>query len=406
MAVECEDSRAHDAPPIAEVSPRRAVGALVALSIATFCYVTTELLPVGLLTLIADDLDMSRSHTGLLVTAYATVVVIASIPLTRRTQRIPRRWLLSVTLGLFAAATLMASLASTFPLLLAARLLTGLTQAMFWSVVIPAAAGLFPPLVRGKVIARMAIGTSLAPVLGVPAATWLGQQAGWRVSFLVMAVAGLATAAAVLALMPTVPPLAAATARGSAPDTGRYVNLVVVTILSVTGFFAAYTYITPFLLDVSRFPAASLSALLLVAGVAGLCGTVAVGTVLDRHPRGTLLVPLGLISLWLAGLYVFGPAKAAAVGLLMMLSFTFSALPPAISARTLHVAPGSTDLASAGISSAFNVGIAGGSLLGGLIVAGMGARSVALAGALLMAAALTVMLVESQMATSPAAKAG
>ncbi|HEX6683411.1 MAG TPA: MFS transporter [Candidatus Limnocylindrales bacterium] len=385
--------------------PVRATGALITLSVATFCYVTTELLPVGLLTLIAADLGLSHSRVGLLVTAYAGVVVLASIPLTRLTQRVPRRWLLAVTLGLFSGATLVSALASDFSQLLAGRLLAGLTQALFWSVVTPAATSLFPPLVRGRVIARMAIGTSLAPVLGVPAATWLGQQAGWRAPFVVMAVAGLAAGAAVLALMPTIRPSQAATALGSAPDMGRFVNLTLVVILGVTGFFTAYTYITPFLLDVGGFPEAALSVLLLVAGAAGLCGTLFVGTVLDRYPRGTLLVPLGLISLWLAGLYLSGPAKAASVGLLVLLCFTFSALPPAFASRTLQVAPGSTDLASAATGSAFNAGIAAGSSLGGLLVAGPGPRGVALAGALLVAAALAVMLAESRMASRAGADA-
>lgn len=378
----------------------RATIALVVLSVATFCYVTTELLPVGLLTQIADDLGLSHSATGLLVTAYAAAVVLASIPLTRLTQRVPRRWLLAATLGVFSGATLFSAFASSFAGLLAGRLLTGVTQGLFWSVITPAATSLFPPPVRGRVIARMAIGTSLAPVLGVPAATWLGQQAGWRTPFVVMAAVGLAAALAVLALMPTIAPAEAATARGSAPDLGRFLNLTLVVILGVTGFFTAYTYITPFLVDVGGFRESTLSVLLLVAGAAGLCGTLFVGTVLERHPRATLLVPLGLISLWLTGLYLSGPVQVAAVGLLILLCFTFSALPPAFSSRTLQVAPGSTDLASAGISSAFNIGIAAGSFLGGLLVAGPGPRGVALAGALLVAAALGVMLAESRMARS------
>lgn len=404
--VEREAARPRTVDPPGEVPTRRAWAAVTVMSIATFCYVTTELLPVGLLTVIADDLQVSRSRIGLLVTAYAAVVVVSSLPLTRLTQRVPRRWLLSVTLGVFAGAMVLSTVAAGYPLLLVSRLVTGLTQAMFWSVVIPAAAGLFPPLVRGKVIARMAIGTSLAPVAGVPATTWLGQQAGWRTPFLVMAGVGLLTGLAILVLVPTVRPQESSTARGSAPDAGRYANLLLVTILGVTGFFAAFTYVTPFLLDVSGFPESALSGVLLAIGAAGLCGTLAVGAVLDRHPRATLMVPLGVISLGLLTLYVAGPWPAAAVALLMLISFTFSFLPPAISARTLHVAPGSVDIASAGTGTAFNLGIAGGSLLGGLLVAEAGARSLVVAGSLLLAAAFVVMLAETRMASRPAPLSG
>ena len=381
----------------AEVSPRQATGALIALSVAAFCYVTTELLPIGLLTLISADLRLSPSRIGLLVTGYAAVVVVASIPLTQVTRRVPRRWLLAGTLCVFAGSTLMAALAPGYSFLLAARLVTGLTQAMFWSVVIPAAAGLFPAQVRGRVVARLAIGTSLAPVVGVPAGTWLGQQAGWRAPLLVMAAVSLAAAVTVTVLVPTVAPREQSTARGSAPHRGRYAVLVIVTILGVTGFLTTYTYITPFLLDVSRFPPVALGPLLLSGGVAGLAGTLAVGAFLDRRPRAALVIPLAVLTAALFALFGLGVAKVAAVAVLAVACFAFSALPPAIGARTLHVAPGSTDLASAGTGSAFNLGIAAGSLLGGVLVADVGPRSVALVGALLTAAAFAVMASESRL---------
>ena len=185
-----------------EVSLRRAWAALVVLSFAAFVFITAELLPIGLLTLIAPDLDRSRSQVGLLVSGYAVVVVLASVPLTRLTQRIPRRGLLGVTLALFAAANAVAALASTYAVLAGARLVTALTQALFWSVARPTVTGPFPVAVRGRVVALFSTGPALAPVLGVPLGTWLGQQAGWRAPFAVMAGVGLATAVAVSLLIP------------------------------------------------------------------------------------------------------------------------------------------------------------------------------------------------------------
>jgi DHA1 family L-arabinose/isopropyl-beta-D-thiogalactopyranoside export protein-like MFS transporter/DHA1 family inner membrane transport protein len=376
------------------VTGRRATGALVALSIAAFSYVTTEILPVGLLTLMADDLGRSRSEIGLLVTGYAVVVVLASLPLTRITQRVPRRLLLGVALGVFVAATAASALARSYELLLAARLATALTQALFWSVVGATATGLFPARVRGRVIARLSIGNALAPVLGVPTGTWLGQQAGWRAAFLVMAAVNLVTWLAVVALVPTFAPEDGGAARGTAPDTRRYGILVLGTTLGVTGAMTAYTYITPFLLDVSRFAAPALGPLLLVSGVAGVAGTVTIGTILDRHPRAAVIAPLAVITGALAGLYLLGAVRPAAVAMLALTGLSFSALAAAVGSRTLQVAPGSTDMAAAGISSAFNVGIAGGSLLGGVLIAAAGVRSVALAGAVLTAAALAAVVAE------------
>ena len=126
------------------------------------------------------DLDVSPSAVGLLVTYYGLVVVVASLPLTHVSRRVPRRLLLSGLLAVFVLATWMSAAASRHRVLLAARVVTALSQALFWSIVVPTAAGLFPPRVRGRVIAVVFAGSSLAAVLGLPVGTWLGQQAGWR----------------------------------------------------------------------------------------------------------------------------------------------------------------------------------------------------------------------------------
>jgi predicted MFS family arabinose efflux permease len=377
--------------------------ALLALSVGTFVYVTTEVLPIGLLTVIATDLGRSPSEVGLLVTGYAAVVVLASLPLTRLTRRLPRRYLLAGTLGVFVAGTLVTATAVSYSMLLAARLLIGLSQALFWSVVIPTAAGLYPPRVRGRVIARLGIGTSLAPVVGVPAGTWLGQQAGWRVAFLVLAGAGLATGLAMLATLPPGAPPEGEAARGSEPDARRYALLAVTAALGVTGFLTAYTYVTPFLLDVTGFSQGAVGPVLFLTGVAGVAGTLVAGAFLDRHPWAALAVPLAVLACALLGMFAAGTVKPAAVAMLATTGMAFSALAAALQYRTLQVAPVSTALAGAGISSAHNVGIAAGSLLGGQLAAGAGVRSVAVAGAGLTALALAV-LVCDPLLSRPAAR--
>ncbi|MFC6021806.1 MFS transporter [Plantactinospora solaniradicis] len=379
---------------LSATSDRRAVGALTALSVAAFGYVTAEMLPIGLLTVMAADLDRSRAEIGLLVTGYAVVVVTASVPLARLTQRVPRRMLFAGTLGVFAAAMLVSALAQSYQVLFVARLLIALTQALFWSVVVPTAASLFGPEVRGRVVARMGLGPALGPVLGVPVGTWLGQQAGWRAAFAVLAGIGLVTCAVVTALLPAGPPPRGAAARGSAPDRRRYAFLLFATAVGVTGTLTVQTYITPFLVDVSGFAAATLGPLLLIAGLAGLGGTLVVGRFLDRHPWAAMAAPLLLITAALLGLYALGQFKVPTVALLAVAAAAFSALAVAVQYRVLQVAPVSTDVASAGAGSAFNVGIAAGALLGGVLVEGAGVRLVALAGGLLTAIAAVILLAE------------
>ena len=161
--------------------PPAAVGALAVLGASAFCFVTGETLPVGLLPVISASLHTSLSATGLLVTVYAVVVVLVSAPLTHLTRHVPRRYLLSGLLGVFVVGTLAAAAAPSYWWLMAARVVTALSQAVFWSIAPVAAAGLFPPEKRGRALAGVLAGAPLAVLFGVPAGTWMGQQAGWRV---------------------------------------------------------------------------------------------------------------------------------------------------------------------------------------------------------------------------------
>ncbi|TNH29926.1 MFS transporter [Micromonospora orduensis] len=381
-----------------ELSPRRAWAVLVALSLAAFAFITTELLPVGLLTRIAPDLGRSRSQVGLLVSGYAIVVVLASVPLTRLTQRIPRRQLLGVTMLLFAAANAAAAFAQTYAVLAGSRLVTALAQALFWSIATAAVTGHFPVAVRGRVVALFATGATLAPVLGVPLGTWLGQQAGWRSAFAVLAGVGLVIAAAVLVLLPSYPPAAGGAARGTAPDGRRFALLLIATAFGIGGFMTLQTYVTPFLLDVSGFADAVLAPLLFVSGAAGVVGTLAAARTLDSRPVTSLLTPLAIGTASLFGLYALGALRPGVVALLAGFGLAYAAFGSAVQSRMLQLAPGSTDIASAGVSTAFNAGIAGGSLFGGALLPSSGARPLALVGGLLTLVALMLLAVDARRA--------
>ncbi|MET7862933.1 MFS transporter [Micromonospora taraxaci] len=387
------------------MSLNRARAVLVALSLGAFAFITTELLPVGLLTHIAPDLDRSRSQVGLLVSGYAIVVVLASVPLARLTQRIPRRHLLGVTMLLFAAGNATAALAPTYGVLAGSRLVTALAQALFWSVATATVTGPFPVAVRGRVVALFAAGATLAPVLGVPLGTWLGQQAGWRVAFAALAGVGLVTAAAVFVLLPSYPPAAGGAARGTAPDGRRFLLLLVATALGIGGFMTLQTYVAPFLLDVSGFADAMLAPLLFVSGAAGVVGTLAAARTLDRWPVVSLLTPLSIGTASLFGLYALGALQPGTAALLAGIGLGYAAFGSAVQNRMLHLAPGSTDMASAGVSTAFNAGICGGSLLGGALLSASGARPLALAGGSLTLVALALLVVDARRGHAGAAPA-
>ncbi|MFY1575926.1 MFS transporter [Verrucosispora sp. WMMD703] len=372
----------------------RAIGALIALSTSAFCYVAMETLPIGILSLIAADLNVSVSHTGLLVTGYAVTVAIVSVPLTYLTQRVPRRRLLTVLLGVLVIATLVSAAARDYQVLLWARVVVALTQALFWAVVAPAAAGMFPLRVRGKVTAVVFAGASLGPMLGVPAGTWLGQQLGWRAAFLALAGLALAAFVAIVTLMPSTPMMATHAFTGTSPDTRRYVTVVLATALSVGGLFTAFTYTAVFLTDVTGFAPAAVGLLLLARGLADFAGISVGGIASDRNQRAAMLMPVLLLAVALLEMFVLADSTPATGVLLALTGFAMGALTPALQNRVLEVAPGRSDLAAAGNSAAFNVGIAGGSLLGALLLPGYGVRSTALVGGLLAIAALAVLLAE------------
>jgi predicted MFS family arabinose efflux permease len=383
-------------PPQTSAAPavdrRRAVAALIALSFATFAFVTTEILPSGLLTLMAPDLGRSTAQIGLLVTGYALVVVVASVPLAHATRRVPRRFLLAGTLAVAAAALLWSALAPSYGQLLAARLVTALAQALFWSVVAAAATGVFPPYERGRMVSRLMVGNAVAPVLGVPFGTWLGYLAGWRAAFLVMSGVCLLVGVAVAALVATVPPEQGGAARGAAPSARNFVLVLVVTALLVTGGLCTFTFVTQYLIEVTGYRQSDLSLILFLQGLAGVLGALAVGQVLDRRPRAAMLGALGMLGVGLVAFWAWGPMPVVAVASLALAGAAFSAIPPTLTHRTMRVAPGNTDIALATNSAVFNLGIAAGSALGAALVTLLSVREVPLAGAVFVAAAVVVVL--------------
>jgi DHA1 family inner membrane transport protein len=314
----------------------------------------------------ADDLGTSLWAMGLLVTAYGLVVAVVSVPLIRLTAGMSRRFLLTGLLSIFVVTSWISVAAPNYWLLLAARMAMALSQAVFWPVSVVAAAGLFSARVRGRAATFVFSGGSLGMVLGVPGGTLLGQRAGWQMAFLVLSGLGLLTAVAIALLLPSTAPGQGHTAAADTPDARRFWLLIATTTLAVTGYFALYTYINPFLAHVSGFSPHAISPLLLIFGVMDFVGITAAGAVVDRGARTTMIAAIALLTAALLGLYAFGPHPVAAI-----------IYPPA-------------DVASAGASAAFNVGIASGALVGAVLLPTTGIRSTAIAGALFTTAALAV----------------
>lgn len=371
---------------------KRPGSALAALAVAAFCYVSVETVPVGLLSVMSSDLGVPSSRIGLLVTGYGAAVAVVSLPLARVVARAPRRPLLLGLLALLTVATAASALSPGYGLLFAARLVTALGQAVFWAVVAPVAAGMFPVRVRGRVTAVVFTGGSLGPMLGVPAGTWLGQQAGWRVTFLALAGLGLLAFLVLAVAMPATLAYREHAGRGTSPDARRYVLVLATTALSVAGFFAVFTYTSAFVTAVAGMPAVLLGPLLVARGLADFGGITVGGFLADWNQRLAVLLPAVLLTVTLIGMFALGTSPVAAGTTLVLTGLAMGALTPALQNRVMEFAPGSTDMASAGNSVAYNVGIALGSSFGSLALTHAGPRSTALVGAVLAACAVLTAL--------------
>jgi DHA1 family inner membrane transport protein len=384
-----------DDSSLASRHPVAALAALAALGGAAFCFVTGETLPVGLLPQLSAGLRVSLSAVGLLVTIYALVVVAVSAPLTHLTRGIPRRPLLSGLLATFVLATLAASAAPSYGWLIAARVVIALAQALFWSIVAVVAVGLFPPRARGRAVAGVFAGSSIALILGVPAGTWIGQLAGWRLAFVGLSGLGLIDLAALAVLLPSMRSGEGHAAAGTHPDARRYLLTVLTTTLCVSGSFTAYTYVTAFLTRVSGLPLRAVAPVLLLTGIADGAGIVVTGFLLDRRPTLARVGPVAVLATGLLALFAFGTSGAATIVLEACAGIGLSGVAIALQSHVLVVAPRRTDIASAWYSASFNVGIATGPLVGGLVLSTLGLRFTPLVGSALVLLGLVAVVVES-----------
>ncbi len=346
--------------------------ALTVLAVCTFLYVTAETIPVGLLPQIAHGLHVDEAAVGLLLTSYAVVAAISTIPLTALTMRVPRHTLIASTVAIFAVSQAAAAFAPTFQILIIARLVCALAHGVFWSVIAPAVARLAPPGQAGKATSLVFIGNSLAVVLGVPFGTALGQWLGWRAAIGALAIGGALALIALLRVLPHLPPLPAdlnkrvgeqLRASVTILRNGRVAKLCLITASMATGHFAAYTYLAPLVRRDAGLQGIGLSALLLGYGATGLITNYLVGRHVDRNPGPVLT---GLLAAATGSVLLLGPVLGLVPTVLTTLLWgaAFTAIPVVLAAAVLRVAPLARDAASAVYVVAFQIGIGGGAFVG------------------------------------------
>ncbi len=364
------------------------------LAAAVFAAITTEVLPVGLLPQISNRLGVSESRSGLLVSAYAVVVAAAAIPLTAVVGRWPRRAVLAVLLAGYAASNVLFAATHTYGVALGARVLGGLAHAGLFSVVIAAAVDVVPPSRAGRAVAFVSAGNVVGLALGVPLGTALGSAVGLRATF--AAAAALTAVLAVLTrlVLPRgIPPATtAADPVLSAVRRGPLLTVALTVAVLTLGHYTLYTYIAPVLLS-AGVAAGAVSVVLFGYGAAGVLGLALAGLVVDRRPARGLQGAVALTALCVLAVGLTRASTAATVTAVVVWGAAFGALPTLLMTAALKAAPQSPDAAPAVVNTTFNIGIAGGGVLGAHELTAGGPPLLAVTGAALIAVALALLVV-------------
>ncbi|MFI1533853.1 MFS transporter [Streptomyces anandii] len=372
--------------------------ALLALAIGAFGIGTTEFVIMGLLPEVAGDFGVSIPTAGLLVTGYALGVMFGAPLMTVLGTKVSRKRMLMLLMGLFIAGNLLSALAPAFSVMLIGRVVASLAHGAFFGIGSVVAADLVAPERKAGAIAMMFTGLTVANVVGVPLGTLVGQTAGWRVTFALVAALGVVGLAGIARLVPDMPKPEGVRLRHelAAFKNAQVLLAMAMTVLGFGGVFAAVTYIAPMATRVTGFGDGSVTWLLVLFGLGMVGGNLVGGRFADRALMPMLYVSLGALAVVLALFTLTAHNKAAAaVTIVLIGALGFATVPP-LQKRVLDQAHGAPTLASAVNIGAFNLGNALSAWLGGLVIAaGLGYTAPNWVGAALAAGALVLAVLSS-----------
>jgi MFS transporter, DHA1 family, inner membrane transport protein len=373
--------------------------AILALAMGGFAIGTTEFMVMGLLPQIADGVAVDIPTAGHLISAYALGVVVGAPVLAVAGARLPRRALLVALMSAYAVANALSALAGSYGLLLLARFVDGVPHGAFFGVASLVAADLARPGRQGRAVAMVMIGLSVANVVGVPGATWLGQHVGWRSAFWVAASLAVLTMALVLAFVPACPGNAEATGRRELrlfAEPQAWLTLLAGAI-GFGGMFALYSYIANVVTVVGGLPDGAVPVFLLAFGLGMVAGTWVAGALADWSVFRSLLGSSAAMAVLLVSFGLVAPTGWPALLPAFLVAVVSSVLVVNLQLRLMDVAGDAQTLGAAMNHSSLNIGNAIGAWLGGLVIAaGWGYRAPSFVGAVLAVAGLLILLVSAR----------
>ena len=363
-----------------------------ALAVGAFIFNTTEYIPIALLSDIGQSFDKPATEVGMMITVYAWIVALLSLPLMLMTKNIERRKLLLMLFALFALFHALSFFSWNFNILLASRIGIALTHAVFWSITASLAVRLAPTGKTNQALGLLSTGTVLAMVLGIPLGRVVGQYFGWKLSFLLI---GVCAAGVMLVLAKNLPALPSQNtgSLSSLPSLFKRRNLMLLyamTVLIITAHFTAYSYIEPFVLQVGGFKAEQVTIVLSLYGLAGFAASYLFGKWFAKSQRLFMLGAMAVILLSALLLLPFASFPYAVYALVFIWGVAIVIVSLGMVSKVLAFASDATDVANSIYSGLYNVGIGGGALLGHYVTVWFGLSNIGIAGALLAAAGLAV----------------
>ncbi|MCE6998415.1 MFS transporter [Saccharothrix sp. S26] len=364
---------------------------VAAITASLFVFVTTELMPVGLLTPVSAGLSVSVGLAGMMVTLYGISAGVGVPFLVAWSRTVNRRALLAALLAIMAVGNLVTALSPNFPIVLAARLVTGFAHGVFWAIGVAMAMRLVPDDKASRAAAVVLSGMSVATVVGVPLGTFIESLTDWRTTFLIWSGLSLAVLLAVVLTLPSLPSRSAIPVREvfALPIRNGRLRVVMTTVaLYVLGHFGAYTFIRPFMEQRAGASAAWVTGLLIVFGIGGAIGNFVAGHTVNRNMRATFVVACtGLVASLLL-LRVIGGSLAGLAVAVVVWGVSFGAANLCQVNMMLAAAPDTFEAAMSLNTMGYNISIALGALLGGLFAGGFGTTGAVWFGVALTVAAL------------------
>ena len=355
---------------------------VIALTFAAFIFNTSEFIPIGLLSGIASDLQISEAKAGLLIAIYAWVVAVASLPLMLAVSRMEYRKPLLWILGLFICSHILSAISTSYAMLMVSRIGVACSHAIFWSIASPLAVMIAPNGHRSTALSFITTGTSIAMIIGMPLGRAIGLQVGWRATFMCIAAVSMAVLLIISMVFPKVQSDNAVSLK-SLPRLFRNRELIGVyalTMVMISAHFTGYSYIEPFMAQTAGFSENSITLTLTVFGLVGIIGSILFSRFYDRHHGTFVRYAVIGIPLFLLLLYPASVSHWTMLSVCVLWGLAITCYNLAFQSEMIRIAPQGTTVAMSVYSGIYNVGIGGGALIGGFVCTHMSIQDIGYVG--------------------------